>query len=376
MINIRWEMYTNFLDVHSEYDKIFVTDIRDVIFQGNVFENYIGYQNFLVYGSTKYKYQTSGYDSQWFRNIFSEDDYQQIKDKLVICCGMVLGSRVEMINFFKKMTELLKNSDTWGDEQAAMNYLIYNKQLPIENLIESNVETGAFINLGVIGTPHVGFVKGDKILREDGGMPAVVHQWTGYDYGINFVNEFYRAKEFQPDEKFTDTRCALEQVFCLIQIKNWRAATKFFIGSVLYAEDLKTYDKKLIELLKLILGGENFFLDSEILSVAVQKAITRAFPTMGDAEIDKVYNLFLQAEGNHSAVHLSFRRFLKNVLFSLAKYCSENDLRDIALNCIDRISNIDLPIGADIYLLQAEIYRAAGKKDEALAAYKKAIDAT
>ncbi len=372
----RFIMYKDFINAHSEYDKFFVTDIRDVIFQGDIFASYEG--NFLAYSTTKYTIQTSAYDSQWVRNIFSEEDYQQIKDNRVICAGMIFGTRAEMIIVLTKMIEFFQRETVWGDDQAVLNYLIYAKQLPIENIVTSEVETGSFINLGVIGTPHVGFVNGDKILREDGGIPAVVHQWTGYDYGINFVNEFYRAKEFQPDEKFTDTRCALEQVFCLAQVKNWDAATKFFMKYVFGADNLNIYAEKFVKLWTNILdiyAPQHF--DAELLIMTLKKIIVSTFgPTVNIKQLDNFYSLYVRTKNFALPINTSFKIWMVMYLRQFAVIFHQNKMFDPALICIARIFEIGLPIGADVYLLQAEIYRAAGKKAEALAAYEKAIDAT
>ena len=46
----RWEIYKNFLDERGKnYQQVFLTDTRDVIFQGDVFENYSDVKNFLGY---------------------------------------------------------------------------------------------------------------------------------------------------------------------------------------------------------------------------------------------------------------------------------------------------------------------------------------
>ncbi len=42
--------------------------------------------------------------------------------------------------------------------------------------------------------------------------------------------------------------------------------------------------------------------------------------------------------------------------------------------CLDAIKALELPPNKDFYLLQAKAFRTFGRKEEALAAYKQALD--
>lgn len=48
VIDARWTMYKNYIAEHPEYKNIFVTDVRDVIFQSDIF-NCRKEKNFLLY---------------------------------------------------------------------------------------------------------------------------------------------------------------------------------------------------------------------------------------------------------------------------------------------------------------------------------------
>ena len=112
IVDARWEMYKDFLDNHKEYENIFVTDIRDVIFQSDIFKAYDKHKNFLVYATEAelIKNDKGNNNQTWIRHLLGETEYQKIKDKQIICCGTVLGSRAEMDVFFVQMIEILKRS--------------------------------------------------------------------------------------------------------------------------------------------------------------------------------------------------------------------------------------------------------------------------
>ena len=128
-------MYKNFLEKNTEYEKIFCTDIRDVIFQGDLFSSYADYKNFLVYATHPYKIQNEPTNTKWIRHIFSENEYQKIKDNFVICAGVVYGSRSGMDILLDTMVKMFKQNSEWGDDQAAYNYLNYSFKNFIKDML-------------------------------------------------------------------------------------------------------------------------------------------------------------------------------------------------------------------------------------------------
>ena len=336
IIDARWEMYKIFLDAHKEYEKIFVTDTRDVIFQGDLFSSYADYKNFLVYATEAelIKNDKGNINQTWIRHLFGEMEYQKLKDNFIICCGTVYGSRAEMNILFDSMIEILKRSTRWGDEQAAMNYLVHNKLLPIENLIASDVDTGEILTAGLIKNEKI---SDTNILRGNGEIPAVVHQYNRIAKMNQLANKIYREKDFQPDENFTDIQSALEQVFCLVQRQNWSAATKFFIDYVFYAENLIPYGEKLLKLAQLILQRYNP--DAEILFSAAQTTLAIAFsPNIDFNQTEKIYKLFIQAE-KFNCVNSSFKLFVKSMLITFTDIFYRNNQQNLAMEYIQRLAD-------------------------------------
>ena len=176
--NTRWKVFLDFLEVHGdEYEQIFITDTRDVIFQSDVFEQFAGLSNWLgcvtevgdIRGSTTGN--TINYE--WIVSCFGKDEAEKIADQKVICCGTVIGSAAEMKILCRELWKILAHKTTDVFDQAVMNCLAYNGLLPIENLLEIAFDDGAIFTNGLIMNNAT---RGDFILRSDGGIPAVVHQ--------------------------------------------------------------------------------------------------------------------------------------------------------------------------------------------------------
>ena len=331
VVNTRWEMYENFLSSHPEYEKIFCTDIRDVIFQGDLFSSYADYKNFLVYATHPYKIQNEPTNTKWIRHIFSENEYQKIKDNFVICAGVVYGSRAGMNIFIENMVEILKRSSEWGDDQAVYNYLVRNNLLPIENLIESNIANGKILNTDYSYTSYAPQISENKIKCLDGSAPAVVHQWTIYGNTVQLVDNLYREKDFQTDENFTDLKSALER-------QNFNAATKFFINYIAYAENLNSYGEKLLKLAQLILQRYNP--DAEILLSAVQKTFANIFSAnINIQQMENLYQLFNAAEKNLHCVNPTFKNFVKNMLVAFTDIFYKNNQQNFGQEYIKRLAD-------------------------------------
>ncbi len=376
VIDARWAMYKNFLDERGEnYSQVFVTDTRDVIFQGDVFEQYADLKHFLVYTpeqeNIKNKKESVTYN--WIARFSGIEEAEKLGDKKIICCGTVLATMEETKYFSEKMFELLKTSTSWGYDQAAMNYLIYENQLKIENLIESDCHDGNILTAGLFGVDNPLKLQGEKILRGDGGIPAAVHQYTWHNECTDIVNKIYREKDFQPDESFNDTHSMLDQVFYLVNLNRVGDAYKLFTKH-LFGRNFDTYVGKLIEIWQNVFA-KNFTASSELLLMSIQGAIVS---TSGNNfnfnQINQLIGLTDICIKNHIAVSYAFKIFMRDIVFVLANHLYDAKQFEQCIAYLNFIEELDTPKNADFYFFQANIYRETGRKSEALAAYEKALN--
>lgn len=210
IIHARWKMCADFLEQYgANYGQAFITDTRDVIFQGDIFETFKNFQGYLGYTT--------------------EAD--------------VIGAVNEMKIFCRTMWEALKCETIWGHEQAIMNYLVHKNLLPIENLIEIDIDGEIF----TMGLTDDFSVSGEKILR-GGRVPAAVHQYNRHESLIGLIDEIYHDKNFQADVRFNDMRSVAEQATCLLFANKIVDAAKFFMKKFLVTADFNGCDKALIRL--------------------------------------------------------------------------------------------------------------------------------
>ena len=376
IIDARWAMYKKFLDEHNEdYRQVFVADTRDVIFQGDVFETYSDYENFLGYTTEGLTIKNSfeKFTYTWITNLRGNDEAEKLGNEKIICCGTVLGTTNEIKYLAEMMWDILKNGSTPGDEQGAMNYLVYENLLDIKNIVEIDCHTGNIFTAFLFHVVNPTKVSADKILRGDGGIPAVVHQYDRQPNLVQLVNNLYRDKNFQPNEKFTDPRSILEQIFYLSTLGRIDDIYKLFTKH-LHGKNFVGYADNLTNLWATTLQM-NITPTSELLMLSIQNAL---MSTGGNGfhlgHINQILSFTNFCMKNHLVVSYPFKMFLGNILFNLANQMHDAKNYDQCINCLNFMAELEIPLDQNFYLFKAKICREAGKKSEALSAYEKALN--
>lgn len=372
IVNSRFKMYLDFLETHGEdYAQVLITDTRDVIFQSDLFAPFKNYSSWLGYST---EFLTIGEDADcnyiWLLGRFGKAEADKLSDKQAICAGTVIGSIDAMKIFCRKMWELILQALKKNYDQAAMNYLVWNNLLPIEKLIEFDVQSGAiFTNELVID--HKMFE--DKILRGDGGIPAVVHRYVKYKEQVQLVDKVYRDKNFQVDERFTDFHSLIDQINYLFFVARAEEAVQFFT-KIFSARDISgELAYKLLKFWHSLVLKAKFDSDTKKLELAIQSFIaTIENPT--DEFLGDMVNVFAVIIKNNRPIAPQFKKYFARHLLPIAKRNLDTGNFNACLNCIHFIEALNVPLDKNFYLFVAKANRILGRKEQALAAYKAALE--
>ena len=376
--NIGIERYKNFkryIEVHGEeYGKIFITDTRDVIFQGDVFERFKDYSNFLCYSTEADNIigsKSGNSDNyKWLINAFGKEEADKLAYKKIICAGSaLLGTTSEMKIFLERLFANNSQEYPFGFDQASFNYLIYNHLVPVENLIESDIVSGEIFTIGFVKKYSV---QNDFILRGDGGVPPVVHQYDRFPTLIDLVDRLYRDKNFQIDERFTDARSTLDQILCLLHSEKITEATWLFMKKTAEGSNLTEDVGSLIKIWEIVL---RYTLIPAVgyLELAVQSALA-SFGNFSSAHLTTICRLLQFAIKNRRAIYPPFVNHIASILWNIAESSLKENVPAQCFLCIDLINSFELPPDKDFYLFAAKVNRTFGRKEEALELYKKALD--
>ena len=342
IIHTRWKLFADFLDAHGDCEQVFVTDTADVIFQGDVFSAGAGCEKYLGYATEADDIRGSktanDVNYKWLEHCFGKDMAERLALQKVVCCGTVVGTANEMKILCRIMWETLKDDTIWGHEQAVMNCLVYEKLLPIENLIEHDVESGE------IFTPaqaDVFPVRGDKILRGDGGVPAVVHQYNRHDEFIRLVDRIYRDKNFEFNPRFVDTRSIIEQATCLLLADKVFDAARLCQKTFRVDEDFGTCVKALIRLWEVALRK-----DLSRASGAVELAAQGALKTVkqfSSYDLEKICRLLRHAREGQHLVDDEFKTSLTTALRRTAEQKLAAKARGQYQFCVGLLKDLGAP---------------------------------
>ena len=374
IIDVRWTMYKNFLDERGkDYRQVFLTDTRDVIFQGDLFEKYSAQKNFLVYAtegeSLKNSINETNY--KWVKNLFGQETADKLANREIICAGTVLGTVDEIKILCSKMIEELKRSTAWGDEQAAFNYLIYENRLDIKNIVKSDCQSGNIFCVTFFHLTKPIKIDNDKILHIDGSSPAAVHEYPCFQQFIQLVDKLYRDKKFLIDENFSDTRSMLEQTFYLAKVGRIDDAYKLFTKH-LFGKKLSGFGNMLIKIWESALIQNP---SAELLALSIQNALPSAFDkSLSLEQINKICSLINFSMKTRKVIGFNFKIFMANVMYRLANDFYNANRLEKCLESMEFISTLEITLNKDFYLFKAKIYRESGRKSDALAAYEKALD--
>lgn len=144
----RLERTFEFLNT-SDIDLFLITDVFDVVFQGNPFEKLdLNYDIFVSGEGVLVGEEPWNTDN--ISKIFPSE-IQKCRPNEVICSGIIAGKRTPLISLYKRMFELCENgSDNHNiKDQAALIVMIANNEIP--NLKIFNLDDGWSMHCAVAG---------------------------------------------------------------------------------------------------------------------------------------------------------------------------------------------------------------------------------
>lgn len=192
VINLRWKMYLDFLKKKKEdYNLVFSSDIRDTIFQKDIFTFYENHKPFLGVaiedGTLTHKL-----NKKWIVNFVGVEKHKIIQNERIICVGSIWGTANKFLEFSSLFWENLI-ANRHSIEQGIANYLFYYNNIFKDCLVKSD-NYGPVMTIGLTQSQNIIFDKKDNILNFGGEIAAVIHQ---YERKCNVMIKVF--KKFCPE---------------------------------------------------------------------------------------------------------------------------------------------------------------------------------
>jgi hypothetical protein len=190
----RFKLYEEFLNKNKEFKSILLTDIRDVFFQGNPFEN-IQEEEFIYFfeedknSDIKSEFQ----HTDWIKKYFGEENYKVFERKQILCSGNTMASTNQMIIYLKKINYYIEDSIKFPflRDHAFHNWIGHIEKDLFKNIShKENGDVVATIGLTLERSKDLIIMK-DDYLYVSNMKPSLVHQYDRSEELVNFINEKY-----------------------------------------------------------------------------------------------------------------------------------------------------------------------------------------
>lgn len=375
--NVRWKLFLDYVEKHgSNYKQILTTDVRDVIFQGNVFEDFSDQKSYLGYTleADNIRGEKSGSDLnyKWITELYGKEEADFLADKNILCDGTVIGTVNEMKIFFRTMWENMPREKF--HDQTVQQYLIYHNLLPIENLIPIDCYTGAIFTSYLYHEWNPIELKNNFILRGNGEIPAVVHQYDRQDFLTEIVNKMYRNSDDEPNENFTDIKSLIDQIPCLIRSEKFSDVLKFF-ANYLSGENLTAYGNEIINCWELLSGKKVSEPSADILGLTFQHIIQNSFKNgLYINQGKSVCKSLQQCKKNHYSVIDGLENWVESKIINAVQWHLEHNNSPRYMDCAYLMIEMNLTNNEYFCFLMAEWYRSLGEKNSSFLYYRKALD--
>lgn len=375
--NIRWKLFLDYVEKYGEnYEQILTTDVRDVIFQADVFENFSDQKSYLGYTleADNIRGEKGGSDLnyKWITELYGKEEADFLGDKNILCDGTVIGTVHEMKIFLKKMWENMPREKF--HDQTVQQYLIYHNLLPIENLIPIDCWTGAIFTSYVYHEWNPIEVKDNLILRGDGQIPAVVHQYDRQDLLTEIVDRVYRSSDDEPDENFVDTKSLIDQMPILIKNKKFSAVLKFFTDYLLKDAQLSKYCKEILNYWEILSEKKSTDPSADALGMIFQHTIRESLKN--DFYINQGKSIcknLKQCKKNNFSIVEGLEDWTKSKIINAVQWHLDHSNGPRYSDCVYLMIEMNLTDREVFCFLMAEWYRSLGEKNSSLLYYRESL---
>jgi len=190
LVKYRWKLFSDFLKENKDkYNLVFATDVKDVIFQKDIFKYYNSSKPFISFNLEDTTLRNP-LNKNWVKNFCkTNEEYFKIADEQVISEGTIISTIDKFIEFADTLWQEISNLSNIND-QGAINYLIYYKKLLNDSIIMSD-NTGPIMAFGVTGTNKILLDSNNNVLNNKGKIAAVVHKYDRKPDIVRKINKKY-----------------------------------------------------------------------------------------------------------------------------------------------------------------------------------------
>jgi len=180
-------------------DRILITDVRDVVFQGDPFK----YNDESVCFALEDKAHTLGMNKDMFgiKRFCSDEIIEYLNDFPIICCGTIIGPKLEILKFldvYRNVYHFYKLHPNFNESTEASDQGLVNLVARLPNL--NNVFKSIFLDSGnrifTMGLSIINSIDNiqisENLILFNGDSPDILHQYDRSAVINDFINDLYK----------------------------------------------------------------------------------------------------------------------------------------------------------------------------------------
>ncbi len=161
----------------ADVDQVFITDLRDVLFQRDPFDPPLGGLE-LALEEPRVTIATEPWTRAWMQDVYGAREVAALGAEVVSCSGTTIGRREDMLRYLSAMSQEIEGR--WipfgSHDQAVHNHLLRHGRLGEVTLAQN----GRGRVLTMAGMSRVERDGEGRVLNADGTVPAVLHQYDRF----------------------------------------------------------------------------------------------------------------------------------------------------------------------------------------------------
>lgn len=178
--------FWNYLNEHgSNYNRVIVTDSRDVVFQSNPFDWKNEKNHFVTFMAEGFKRSESGFaciEHFEFQRDVPQPHLKENSDRWVCNAGVIFGTSRAIQDFEFLMFSVTMKTIGRCTDQAALNYLLhFLERDPAYQISFPQAENLCLTGEGIKQGSVCPVVKDDTVCAPNGLPYHIIHQWDRID---------------------------------------------------------------------------------------------------------------------------------------------------------------------------------------------------
>jgi hypothetical protein len=161
------------------YENVMLTDVRDVLFQGDPFDFDIGMRLHCFLEDARQTLATEPYNRKWLRMAFGPDIADELGSRPIACAGVTIGPTELVIGYLRVMVDhlLRLRLQAVGLDQAVHNYVLHSQRVPAAQLVPNGA--GVVATLGIVPVEDLGPLLGAAVLHQYDRHPELAASLLG-----------------------------------------------------------------------------------------------------------------------------------------------------------------------------------------------------